>query len=458
MESKHVIGILGAAVAGSEAARIAADRGALVVVVDQGVRPYGKIEDGLPRWHVALRNKEFERINENLSHPNILFVPMTKVGRDVSWEALIGLGFSVTILANGAWRDRPLPAAIDAFSGRGLLYQNAFVQWFQHAREPGYAGPRYAVPDRAIVVGGGLASIDVAKIINFSLCREALAARGIQVEAEEMEHTGIPAICAAHGIVPESLGVYGATLFYRRRAEDMPLVSSDDNNAARMAKLEATRVKLLEKVLTKYLVRFEPLASPVAPIVVSDGAGGERLGGIVFRRNAVDGKNVTPIAGSDFEVRCDLVVSSIGSIPELIPGVPTKGELLRWRDQETGELDQDGRTDIFGIGNVLTGKGNIVESRKSAKSVMGQIADGRLGLARLSDAEAGALVDASHAEVRAHAEAVVNRALAGVEPPPERVVAIKAWVASRWAELGYTDFASWIAAHPPYKEAQHTHG
>ena len=49
-EPRHVIAVVGAATAGSEIARILADRGALVIVFEQNPRPYGKIEDGLPRW------------------------------------------------------------------------------------------------------------------------------------------------------------------------------------------------------------------------------------------------------------------------------------------------------------------------------------------------------------------------------------------------------------------------
>ncbi len=449
MESKHVIGILGGAVAGSEAARVAAERGALVVVVEQGTRPYGKIEDGLPRWHVALRTKEFEKIDANLAHPNILYVPSTRVGRDLSWEAFAGLGFSATVLANGAWRDRPLPVVgIERFVGRGLIYQNAFVHWFNHAHECGYDGPRYVVPDRAIVVGGGLASIDVVKIINFELYGAALAARGIHVDAEEMDHAGIPEICARHGIAAESLGIHGATLFYRRRAEDMPLVAAEEGSA-RAAKVEQTRVKLLERVLKKYLVHFEPLCAPLRPIVVpdvadgADGPGGERLGGLVVSRQRQDGTR------EELVVPSDLVVSSIGSIPEPIPGIPTVGEFFRWRDREAGELDLEGRSDVFGLGNVLTGKGNIVESRKNAKRVMGQSADTRLGLAAVTSEGAAATVDAMHAVARAEADAVVTRAMAGAEALPENAAAIKAWVLGRWAALGYGGYRTWIAAHRP---------
>jgi len=470
----HVIGILGGAVSGSEAAAIAAQRGAYAIVLEQNERPYGKIEDGLPRWHVALRNKEYARIDENLTHPNIMFVPKTKLGRDVEWDVFTKeLGLSAVVLANGAWRDRPQPAAIDAFNGRGLVYQNPFVYWFNHqkvvqktvpsvaravageasegsegsANIRDYRGGSYEIPDGAIVIGGGLASIDCVKIINFDLYGRALRERGIEVDAEQMEHEGLRKILTDHGLTVEELGIQGATLFYRRRAEDMPIVSSDEGNAARMAKLEQTRVKLLSKVLEKYLVKFVPLASPLAPLTDQTGL---HLTGVRFQKNAfVDGKLVA--TDEVLDVKTALVVSSIGSIPEDLPGVPMKGELYKWKNWETGKLDSE--AEVYGLGNVLTGKGNIVESRKNSKKVMGRLVEARLGLADgtpAGDAELDAEVEAAHAAARAEIMATIDSAL-DHEPLSDEVVArIKRWVESRWEAVGYGgEYRAWIEAHRP---------
>src|SRR5262249_14993703 len=51
----QVVAIIGGATAGAEAAGMFADRGAIAVVFEQNARPYGKVEDGLPRWHAKLR-------------------------------------------------------------------------------------------------------------------------------------------------------------------------------------------------------------------------------------------------------------------------------------------------------------------------------------------------------------------------------------------------------------------
>jgi flavin-dependent dehydrogenase len=52
--------IFGGACSGSEAASRLAHCGVYVAVFEQHAIPYGKIEDGLPKWHVKLRDKEEE--------------------------------------------------------------------------------------------------------------------------------------------------------------------------------------------------------------------------------------------------------------------------------------------------------------------------------------------------------------------------------------------------------------
>ena len=53
----------GGTTAGAEAADIFAKRGFPPVVFEQNARPYGKVEDGLPRCHAGLRAKEYAAID-----------------------------------------------------------------------------------------------------------------------------------------------------------------------------------------------------------------------------------------------------------------------------------------------------------------------------------------------------------------------------------------------------------
>src|SRR5260370_6792523 len=150
-------------------------------------------------------------------------------------------------MANGEWRDRELgiPGA-EEFIGKGLVYQNHFVYWYNHKNEVGYVGPRYQAPDDALIVGGGLASIDVVKILQLENYGRALRALGVQTDLYELEKKGIPAVCKMHSIAPEDLGGKGCLLIYRRREEDMPLARPPENATLdQIAQTEAIRQKML---------------------------------------------------------------------------------------------------------------------------------------------------------------------------------------------------------------------
>src|SRR6204780_5392392 len=100
----HFAAIVGGAIAGSVAAEIFADHGIQAVVIEQNERPYGKLEDGLPRWNREQREKKFSRIEARLKKPGVFFLPCTKLGRDLEFQDLCNnWGFSVVVLANGAW-------------------------------------------------------------------------------------------------------------------------------------------------------------------------------------------------------------------------------------------------------------------------------------------------------------------------------------------------------------------
>lgn len=423
----RAIAVIGGATAGAEVAGRLAEAGARVVVFEQNRRPYGKIEDGLPRWHVELRRKEYRTIDAKLSQPGVEFVPATRVGRDVSFEEIANeWGFHAVVLANGAWRDRPLPIeGADAYVGRGLVYQNPFIIWFNHAGEKDWQGPRFEPADGVLVVGGGLASIDVAKVLMLETTRAKLRERGIEAELVELEVKGIPKVLERHGLRFEDLGLEGCTLFYRRRLEDMPLVEMpEDATPDRRAKVEGARRKLLEKAIEKYRFRVEPLAAPDG-LIVEDG----RLVGLRFRRTKIEnGKLVA--TDETFERRGAYVVSSIGSIPDPIPGIEMKGELFAFSDWELGRLAA--WPTVFSAGNVVTGKGNIVASRKHAS----QVAERMVGELR---ARAGELADAVASAVAAK--------------PPHDAAALEkleSRVRARQAAVGYPgDYATWIAQVTP---------
>jgi len=426
----HFVAVVGGAVSGSVAAEILADNGIEVAVIEMNDRPYGKIEDGLPRWHVHQRKKEYERIDARLRKDGIHFVPRTKLGQDVGFEELTEeWGLSATLLANGAWRDRPLPIeGADDYVGKGIEYQNPLIYWFNHKNEASFDGRQVTVPDGAVVFGGGLASIDVVKVCQLETYQRALAERGIDVDMLELEKKGIPAACEKHGVKPEDLGVEGCILLYRRRQVDMPLAQPPPNaTPEQMEKTIAARAKLLARAQEKYLFRMQDRTLPLE-LVVEDG----RVRGVKVIRTEVEGRKVTPIEGTEETIRTDLIVSSIGSIPERIEGVRMRGETFDFKDWDLGIYDAE--RGIFGVGNVVTGQGNIRASLLHAKAVAGYLMENYF---------AGALGAAGAEAVQQHLE---KR-----EPlPEEKIAELRGRVKALQERAGYDgDYAAWIRRVTP---------
>src|ERR1700686_1439681 len=373
----HFVAVVGGAIAGSVAAEILADNGIHVVVIEQNKKPYGKIEDGLPRWHLEQRKQEYSRIDARLRKPGVFFLPCTRLGRDLDFQDLCdNWGFSAVILANGARRDRGLgiPGA-EEFVDKGLVYQNPFIYWYNHKNEDDYIGPHYQAPDEALVVGGGLASIDVAKILQLENYKRVLRAPGVQTDVYGLEKKGVPAVCKMHGIAPEDLGVKGCLLIYRRRGQDMPLAQPPENALPdQIANSEAIRQKMLHLAQDKYLFRFQDRRVSTG-LLVEDG----RLVGLKVAETKVEGRKAELVASSEYPLRAPMVISSIGSVPERISGIAMKNEYYDF-NHET--LPQYGESDhLFGVGNVVTGQGNIRSSLLHSQEVATKLIENYIGVA-----------------------------------------------------------------------------
>jgi NADPH-dependent glutamate synthase beta subunit-like oxidoreductase len=442
-EPRHVVAVIGAATAGSEIAHVLAERGALVAVFDQNPRPYGKIEDGLPRWHVKQRKDEYEAISQRLDHPRIEYVPLTRLGGDLQFDELrTAWNLTAVVLSHGAWRDRPFPVeGADRYIDRGLVYQNPLIYWFNHYPEKGYDGPRYELTPGAIVVGGGLGSIDVVKVLQIETTLKALAARGINEDMVHIEREGVEPALAAHGLSWGALGVAPCKLYYRRRVIDMPLSDIPPDTPERRADaLRAARAKILEKAMRKFLFEFQELRAPTG-IIVENGA----LTGVEFSVTEVAEGRVRILGGRPEVARAALTISSIGSIPEPIPGIPQKGEVYSYADISTGLLI-DGPTAVFAAGNVLTGKGNIKESLESGTEVATHIAEAYLGL----NGEEISLTEGPRREAHKAGETVAQTIRVRPKLAPLQVDAILRRVRERQRAVGYEgDYRAWIAKVTP---------
>jgi len=441
----HFVAVIGGAIAGSVAAEILADNGIHVVVIEQNKKPYGKIEDGLPRWHREQRKQEYSRIDARLKKPGVFFLPSTRLGRDLDFQDLCdNWGFSAVVLANGAWRDRELgiPGA-EALIDEGLVYQNPFIYWYNHKDEEDYTGPHYQAPDEALVVGGGLASIDVVKILQLENYERALRARGVETDGFELETKGVPAVCKMHGIAPDDLGVRGCLLIYRRRRQDMPVAQPPDNATPdQIAKTELIRQKMLRLAQAKYLFRVQDRRVSTG-LLIEDG----RLVGLKVAETKVEGRKAEPVTGSEHQLRAPMVISSIGSVPKEIPGIAMKGEYYDFNHEP---LPRYGGTEhVFGVGNVVTGQGNIRSSLLHSQEATTKLIETYIGVADGDTASARFYADAE-ARGTAQGLAVRDRVQVIRGLSYHEVAAIEERIRAFQERVGYTgDYDSWIANATP---------
>ncbi|SNR30551.1 NADPH-dependent glutamate synthase beta chain [Lutibacter agarilyticus] len=371
---KHYVAVIGGSIAGSEAANLLAESGFKVVVFEMNKLPYGKIEDGLPNWHVNLRDRQIKEIDRKLAHPNITFVPNTKIGKDIQFlDLLNNWGFSAIIIANGAWCDRRLTIpAIEQFLDKELVYQNPFIYWFNHKHEHDYNGHNYFLRDNTVVIGGGLASLDVVKIVMIELVKKQLYLdKGIDVDLFTLEKEGIPKVLAAHGITFEELNIGKAKLVYRRTAKYMPLKSPKDHTKESIEAAQKVSEKLLNKYLEKYAFEFIPLAIPVG-FKEENG----KLVAVVFQNVSLESGRIIPVENSFFELETAMLIASIGSVPEQISGLNYEWGTLKMKEPEGYRVA--GFNNVFAVGNAVTGRGNIQESKKHGKQMTEKIIDEHL--------------------------------------------------------------------------------
>ncbi len=441
----HFVAVVGGAVAGSEAAARLAERGIYTVVFEQNLRPYGKIEDGLPKWHVKLQAQEEAKIDEKLSKPNVFFVPNTRLGRELDFRDLVSnWGFSAVLLANGAWQDRPLPVdGLDAFIGNGLIYQNPLVQWFNHYHERNYTGERCQIPDNAVIIGGGLASLDVVKIVMLETVLPVLKRRGVKTDILELEHKTIRTVLEENHLTLDDLGLKGCTLYYRRRKVDMPLAPMPpDATPERIEKVHQARVKILENFQQKYLFKFCELRAPSAAIVENG-----RLVGLKFQPTEIHDEQLLIKDGPVEEVRAPLFIGSIGSIPEPIPGIEMRGELYDILDKDSGQYRHVKH--VFALGNVVTGQGNIKASQMHGKQVSDHVMENFLAW-RAEDYEA--ILEFSTQRARDKIERISNYLAqkqvldtAAIQSIVEKITALQ-------KQANYKNgYREWIRAHAAEK-------
>jgi ferredoxin/flavodoxin---NADP+ reductase len=161
----------------------------------------------------------------------------------------------------------------------------------------------------------------------------------------------------------------------------------------------------------------------------------------------IEGRKAEPIPGSEQEIRAPLVVSSIGSVPEKLPGIDMKGEYYTFTDEDLPRYT--GMNRVFGVGNVVTGQGNIRVSLVHSQKVTAHLIENYI---RTGDKNGDILAVDAAAEDRIadQSEAIEKKIEALPSLSAEQVQAVEQRIHSLQEKAGYTaDYDRWIAKVTP---------
>lgn len=346
--------VVGGATAGSETARMLAEAGFHVIVLESQMHPYGKIRDGLPLWHGKLRQKECAKIDAKLDHPHIHLLLNTGLDEPYGFAFFREkLGIQLMVLANGASQDRPLNLVKqEALQNHQFARQNDLIRRFNEAYEKAEDLSAFRCGDEAIVIGGGLASLDVLKVCQLDQLRRRLSERGIPFDLERAERKGLAGYCQEVGAPLESLAFKPSRLMYRKTLEEMPLVPlGADPSSEEKEQAVKLRRKLMEGLQKKFAIQLLLQQQPTEVDTLSEGK---------IRLSAQTATGATVHHETDF------LVSAIGSIPAPLKGIPHRGETYDILDPKLGSIRNC--PGVFVVGNALTGRGNILASVRSARA------------------------------------------------------------------------------------------
>ena len=199
-------------------------------------------------------------------------------------------------------------------------------------------------------------------------------------------------------------------------------------------------MKIVDKAQRKFLFEFHELRAP-GKVIVENGA----MAGLNFNRTEVTGSQVKTVEEGVEDARAQLTISSIGSIPQPIPGIPQKGETYIYADQKIGLL-MEGPTAVFAAGNVLTGKGNIKDSLESGTEIGMRVAEAYLGLSN----EKLDLAEGARKQAAASAEKIACAMSVRPKIAPEGVASLLRRVRERQRAVGYEgSFRAWLAKVTP---------
>src|SRR5260221_3379166 len=219
----------------------------------------------------------------------------------------------------------------------------------------------------------------------------------------------------------------------------MPMAQPPDNaTPEQIAKTEQVRQKMLRIARDKFLFRFQDRRLTTGIIVENGG-----LAGLKVVETKIEGRKAEPIPGSEQELRAPLVVSSIGSVPEKLSGINMNGEYYTFAGKDVPRYTAMER--VFGVGNVVTGHGNIRVSLVHSQKVTKRVVDCMKG----DEGSAGAAGSAEQ-QVAGAMDAIGKQIDLIPQLSDDQMATVERQVHALQQKAGFTsDYDSWIAKMTP---------
>src|SRR5260370_13005235 len=241
-------------------------------------------------------------------------------------------------------------------------------------------------------------------------------------------------------IKPQERAVRGGLVISGGGEKEMALAQPPENaTAEQIAKTEMVRQKMLRIARDKYLFRFQERRMTTG-VIVENG----RIAGLKVAETKIEGRKAEPIPGSEHELRASLVVSSIGSVPEKLSEINMSGEYYTFAGKDMPRYTAMDR--VFGVGNVVTGQGNIRVSLIHSQKVTKRVVDCMKG----DDGNAGAGAGSAEQQVAGEMDAITKQIEVIAAVSEHQMAEVERQVRVLQQKAGFTsDYDSWIAKVTP---------
>ncbi len=363
--SKYKVAIVGAGPSGFFAAQALQnsqtdDLKFEIDMIERLPTPWGLVRSGVAPDHPKIKtvSKVFEKI---AAEPGFRFFGNIDLGKDITIENLRDR-YDAVVLATGSGLGRKL--GIPGEELRGSLSAADFVPWYNG--HPDYVNVDVPLDGKvAVIIGAGNVAMDCGRIL------------AINPEELDSTDTAPHALAALH-----KSSIREVHIAARRGAEHAAFTAPELRD---LPKLEHTDVHLNADEVAQALARASALGEPEKEVrnnleamrIIAENplagrdrslhlqfllapkeiVGSERVEGITFSINRVDGEKVVD-TGETLTISCQLVISAIGYTAEPLASVP----------EDKGKIKNiDGRVEgnMYVVGWAKRGPSGVVGTNKS---------------------------------------------------------------------------------------------